>query len=81
MLPTLKDGDFVLVDPSAVPRVGDIVFARHPFEKGVNIVKRIGAITENGYFLIGDNPAESNDSRTYGSIRAERILGVAISRF
>ena len=82
MLPTLKNGDAVLIAPSAKLSVGDIVLARHPFKRSVKIIKRIGTIDAQGnYFLLGDNPAESSDSRTFGTVSVKNILGKAVCRF
>jgi nickel-type superoxide dismutase maturation protease len=81
MMPLLKHGDQVTVDESAELDAGDIVIARHPFIKGVEMVKRIKEIDENGkYFLVGDNPDESTDSRTFGAISVECIKGKVVSR-
>ena len=81
MLPGLKDGDVVLVDPYAAPRIGDVVLARHPFKKSVQIIKRIKEISPEGrYFLVGDNAGESTDSRTFGAIPAKDVLGKAVCR-
>ena|SRR5215213_6727939 len=81
MLPILKDGDVVLVNPYAAPQTGDIVLARHPFKKSVRIIKRIKEISPEGrYFLVGDNAEESTDSRSFGTIPAKDILGKAVSR-
>jgi nickel-type superoxide dismutase maturation protease len=81
MLPGLKNGDVVLVDPSAELKTGDIVLARHPFKKSVQIIKRIKEISpENRYFLVGDNLEESTDSRSFGAIQAKDILGKAVCR-
>ena len=44
MLPALKAGDLVLVNPRAEFAVGEIVIARHPFKKSVKIIKRIAEI-------------------------------------
>ena len=82
MFPTLKDGDFVLINPHVEPKAGDIVLARHPFKKSVKIVKRIREIaTEGSFFLIGDNLPESTDSRSFGAINRKDILGKVVSRF
>lgn len=82
MLPTLKEGDCVFINPSAKPKVGDIVLFRHPFKQSVNVVKRLAQITPDGrYFLLGDNALESTDSRSFGAIAAKDILGVAVCRF
>lgn len=81
MFPVLKNGDLVLINPHAEIAVGDIVLARHPFKKSVKIIKRIADILpDKKYFLVGDNPSESSDSRTFGAIRAENILGKAVCR-
>ncbi|MDQ3800838.1 MAG: nickel-type superoxide dismutase maturation protease [Acidobacteriota bacterium] len=78
MLPSLKDGDLVLVNPYAEPKTGDIVLAQHPFQKSVRIIKRIREISPEGrYFLVGDNAGESTDSRSFGALSAKDILGKA----
>jgi hypothetical protein len=45
------------------------------------MLNRVSAIDENGrYELAGDNPDESTDSRTFGSISIEYIHGKAVCR-
>ena len=81
MLPNLKNGDGILIDPDAEIAAGDIIIARHPFKKSVILLKRLARIDENGnYFLVGDNPSESTDSRTFGAVSAKHILGKAVCR-
>lgn len=81
MLPALKDGDLVLINPSAEFEIGDIVLARHPFKQSVKIIKRVAEILEGEkYILLGDNSDESSDSRAFGSIAAKDILGKAEAR-
>lgn len=83
MLPVLKPGDRVFIDPSATAefREGDIVLARHPFKQSVKIIKRIREITPEGrFFLVGDNLPESTDSRSFGAISRKDILGKAVCR-
>jgi nickel-type superoxide dismutase maturation protease len=78
MLPTLKDGDEVLVVPQQTYEIGDLVVARHPY-KLTSIIKRITKISTGGnLFLSGDNPAESTDSRTFGEIPEKDILGKVV---
>jgi nickel-type superoxide dismutase maturation protease len=80
MNPTLKDGEVVLVDRAAAIGVGDIVVARHPFEN-TEVVKRVARITDRGdYFLVGDNPDDSIDSRDYGAVTREYLKGKVVSR-
>jgi nickel-type superoxide dismutase maturation protease len=81
MSPTLKDGEVVLVDKAADIEVGDIVVARHPVEQNSEVIKRVQQINERGhYFLIGDNPDDSTDSRHYGAVTREYIKGKVVAR-
>ncbi len=81
MLPCLKNGDEVIIKPKAKLKIGDIVLANHPYKTSVKIVKRVSGIDENGrFFLLGDNPEESTDSRTFGPISADKILGTVASK-
>jgi len=81
MSPTLKDGEEVLVDREAKIEVGDIVIARHPIEQTSEVVKRVERINERGhYFLVGDNPEDSNDSRHFGAVTKEYIKGKVVAR-
>jgi nickel-type superoxide dismutase maturation protease len=86
MAPLLQPGDEVLVDPraykQAAPCVGDIVVSRHPYRVDVRLVKRITAILEDGRCLLtGDNRSDSTDSRSFGAVAPQQILGRVISRF
>jgi nickel-type superoxide dismutase maturation protease len=81
MNPTLRDGEVVLVDRDADIEVGDIVVAKHPIEQISEVVKRVERINERGhYFLIGDNPDDSTDSRHYGAVTREYIKGKVVAR-
>lgn len=82
MNPTLKDGEVVLVDREFEKiEVGDIVVAKHPFEKNGEVVKRVAQINEHGhYFLLGDNPDDSQDSRNYGAVTREYLIGKVVAR-
>lgn len=81
MLPTIKDGEAVLVDRNAEIAVGDIVIAKHPIEQNSEVAKRVERINEQGnYFLVGDNLGDSNDSRHYGAVTKEYIKGKVVAR-
>jgi len=71
MLPGLPPGALIFVRATS-PQVGDIVIARLG---GREVVKRLTKI-EGGYYLVGDNRAESTDSRELGAIQKDAILGV-----
>lgn len=80
MLPTLKPGDEILVTvakgAAKLPAVGDIVLLQHPNQPELKILKRVTAERpKNHYFVEGDNPNESTDSRHFGEVSSELIHG------
>lgn len=76
MEPTLRHGQFVLVDPGRRPGVGELALARHPTEPGVLVVKRVAQIRDDGrYELASDNPAAGTDSRHWGPLGPDAIEG------
>ncbi|WP_071517958.1 nickel-type superoxide dismutase maturation protease [Geitlerinema sp. PCC 9228] len=86
MTPLLQPGEEILVDPQAYrhhsPKLGDIVVARHPERHDLQLVKWIGAVRRDGQcFLIGNNLTESTDSRTFGWVSSDCLLGRVTSRF
>jgi nickel-type superoxide dismutase maturation protease len=83
MAPTLLPGDFLVATRWGVPRRGSMVVVEHPARPGYEMVKRIAAGTPDreGFWLLGDNPAESTDSRTLGPMPAEAIRGVIRLRY
>lgn len=81
MSPALKNGDVVLINPQAKIEQGDIALANHPYKKSVKILKRVKESTENGdLVLIGDNPDESTDSRTFGAVPLKYLIGKVTCR-
>ena len=86
MLPTLEPGEEVLVNLGAYrkspPRVGDIVVATPRACPGLRAIKRVGEVLPDGrIILLGDNPAQSTDSRAFGAVASEEILGRVTCRF
>lgn len=89
MLPTLLPGERVLFDNLAYrvgdPRVGDVVVATHADRPGRTMIKRVAAVPgddvdgqsvgEGEYWLLGDTPEFSTDSRQLGAFRRENIVG------
>jgi len=75
MEPTLRSGDFVLVNTLARPKVGDVIVARHPTEEKL-LTKRVAEISSpTKIFVLGDNAAQSQDSRHFGEIDRELVVG------
>ncbi len=76
MEPTLAEGEFVLVDRARQPRPGQIVVAHHPHRNDLLVVKRLQAFEHRRLFLVSDNPTEGTDSRTWGPVEFNQMVGV-----
>lgn len=79
MQPHLNDGDLALVNKWAYalkkPRIGDVVV----FHKDKKLFcKRITGFDADRYYMSGDNPFDSFDSRKFGLVNASQILGKVI---
>jgi signal peptidase I len=57
----------------ASPKRGDIVVFYTPL--GEIAVKRCGEIWENDFYALGDNSLQSYDSRSYGPVPSDNIIG------
>jgi signal peptidase I len=91
MLPALLPGERVLVDTMAYrlgdPSARDVVLARHRERPGREMLKRVAGVPgdeidgrvlgEGEYWLVGDSPEFSTDSRELGAYRREDIAGRA----
>lgn len=81
MQPTLHAGDVGLLYRWGTPRVGDIVCAKMPWDKDTIVVKQVAAGPEeglDGYYLLGDNTDVSLDSRAFGTVSQEDIIGTLV---
>lgn len=79
MEPTLKSGDYVIVNRLSYvfrkPSLGDVVVVRNPEDKEKFLIKRIQEIKNSEYFVIGDNKELSRDSRHFGAIKKDLLIG------
>ncbi|HEX5951411.1 MAG TPA: S26 family signal peptidase, partial [Actinomycetota bacterium] len=84
MIPTLWPGDRALAVPARRPRRGHVVVVEHPARSGFEIVKRITGVPgdmapdgrilgANEFWVEGDNPARSTDSRHHGAVHAAQV--------
>jgi phage repressor protein C with HTH and peptisase S24 domain len=83
MLPTLREGDLLLVSYRRGARDGDLVLARFP--DGTVAVKRAdGRRTARdgapAWWLVSDNPGEGVDSRHRGPVRETDVIAVTVAR-
>ncbi len=86
MQPTLKDGDVIIVSKLHLLfgedfEEEDIITFLDPADEEKILVKRVKLSEKDGvkrYFVLGDNTQESIDSREFGSVNAEKIIGKAI---
>ncbi|MEU9161799.1 nickel-type superoxide dismutase maturation protease [Streptomyces sp. NPDC048424] len=82
MVPTLTNGDQVVVRYGAAVRPGDVVVLRHPFQQDLLVIKRAVERRPGGWWVLGDNPYnETGDSTVYGPVPAELVLATAVLRF
>jgi phage repressor protein C with HTH and peptisase S24 domain len=78
MVPTLKDGDGVLVRHTARIRPGDVVLATFRAMPDRLVLKRAVRPHEGGWWLASDNPAAGGDSAVHGvaDVHARVLLRV-----
>lgn len=86
MFPILKPGEEVLVDTKAyrhsLPEMGDMVVAEHPHRQDLRIIKWVAFVDEKGNcFLLGENREQSSDSRSFGFVSSQKIIGRVTSKF
>ena len=77
------------------PRVGDVVVLRRPEAGGRVDIKRVAAgpggqarvrdqavtLGADEWFVLGDNPEESTDSRQLGPVRRRDIIGKVVLKY
>jgi nickel-type superoxide dismutase maturation protease len=86
MVPTLEPGDWLIAVRAGPIRRGNVVVVRHP-DRDLELVKRVAALPgEEGlesdrYLVVGDNPEESTDGRSFGSVPRSSIAGVVVARY
>jgi len=80
MAPTLAAGDCLVVDRKAfatrLPRPGEVIVARDPREPTRELVKRVRDVEPGiGAWLEGDDGSASTDSRTFGYVPMDLVVG------
>ncbi len=80
MAPTLRDGDTCLVRRTRRIRPGQVVVIERPDRPGLVIVKRVWRCEPGGWWVEGDNLDASDDSRLFGPVPDELVIGVVVRR-
>ena len=77
MVPALLPRDRLLVESLTYarrrPRAGEVVLAADPREPDREVIKRVAAVSGREVQLLGDHPAESTDSRTFGAVPVDAV--------
>lgn len=86
MAPAFSPGERVVVNKVAYlfsqPRPGDLVVVRDPRQPDRLLLKRIeGPAGADGWLVAGDNPQASTDSRAFGPVGRELIVGKVWFRY
>lgn len=81
MEPTISNGDLVIYKTVKAGilsiKKGSIVVAEHPLKKKKLLIKRVLNTSDFGAEIQGDNESSSDDSRKFGFISYDHILGIA----
>lgn len=72
MYPSLKSGNLAVYNRWILPDVGDVCVLTVRDEV---LIKRVGGLTTEGAYCLGDNAGMSMDSRDFGIVPNTHILG------
>lgn len=89
MTPGYKPGERLLISPILLrfspPKEGDVVVIQHPRDPTKQVLKRLIGIPgdrideielgSEDYYVLGDNKRKSEDSRHFGTIKKDQVLG------
>jgi nickel-type superoxide dismutase maturation protease len=80
MAPTLRNGETHLAVTGVRLRSGHVVVIRHPERPGLLTVKRLVRREDDGWWVEGDNAAESTDSRQFGLVDPGLVVARVVMR-
>jgi nickel-type superoxide dismutase maturation protease len=82
MRPALEPGDGIVVARWLPPRGGDLVVFRRPDQTLTVAVKRVEQVAPSGELMVaGDNVNVSSDSRHFGPVPPDLVVGRVVYRY
>ncbi|MDO8732525.1 MAG: nickel-type superoxide dismutase maturation protease [Actinomycetota bacterium] len=81
MEPSLRSGHWWLVRRTRDVRPGQLIVFWHPVRTDLLTVKRVDHRRPEGWWVLGDNAAASDDSRFFGVVDPARVVGRLVLRY
>ena len=75
MEPAVRDGQWWVVRRTQDVRPGDVVLLEHPRRWGQLVVKRVVRAVDDSWWVEGDNAEASDDSRAFGPVARDHVVG------
>jgi phage repressor protein C with HTH and peptisase S24 domain len=75
MLPALAANTVVVARRTRRVRPGDVVIIRHD---NLEKIKRLSLMQDGQVFVLGDNPAQSTDSRSFGWLPVSVVVAKVV---
>jgi len=87
MSPAYNNGDWLLFKQVTIDGsgsrglVGKVVVIERESYPGIHFIKRVITADSSGVWVEGDNKEASTDSRQWGALSSNEIVGVVLMRF
>ena len=78
MAPNFAEGERVFVSSFSEVIEGDVAVFQ---QDSLKIMKRVHEVNGDKFFVLGDNPNESTDSRTLGWLGKKQLLGKVLFKY
>lgn len=80
MEPALREGDWAIAVRPRRTRPGHVVVLERPDRPGLEVVKRVAETHgPRTWWVVGDAPATSSDSRTFGPVPTSALRGRVVA--
>ncbi len=94
MVPNFENGDYLIIDEISYqfrePQKGEVIVFRYPKNPSQFFIKRVAGLpgetidntnlAQDEYYVLGDNTFASSDSRYWGPVKKNLIIGRAFLR-